>query len=218
MLRPIAAMKPSRIWPAVVRSLQRAKTGAVCGGGVMRAEAFVWAMQKRFEEAQAQFEKALEVFRHYRGPLQEAETLYYWGRGLVAAGKHADGAAKLDTAADIYRQCGAGPRWIERALAAKAYSPGANVGKTPEHAGAEFAFRRQGDYWTISFKGDLFRLKDAKGLHYIAHLLRHPEVKFSVIELANLTGARGVDPSCCSATPRQPKRDGHCDRNTFGPW
>jgi tetratricopeptide (TPR) repeat protein len=163
-------------------------------GEVMRAEAFVWAMQKRYEEAQARFGKAVEIFRHYQVPLEEAETLYYWGRALVAAGKRADGAEKLDAAADIYRGCGAGQPWIERVLAAKLDTAGASVSTAAEPAEAEFTFRRQGDYWTLSFKGELVRLKDAKGLHYIAHLLRHPWVKFNVIELANLTGTKGADP------------------------
>jgi tetratricopeptide (TPR) repeat protein len=170
-------------------------------GEVMRAEALVSAIQKRFEEAQARFEKAVEIFRHYQVPLEESETLYYWGRALVAAGKRADGAEKLDAAADIYWRCGAGQPWIERALAAKPHRPGASVSTVPEPAAVDFAFRRQGDYWTLSFKGQLVRLKDAKGLHYIAHLLRHPWMKFNVIELANLTGAKGAD-AVALAQPR----------------
>ena len=34
--------------------------------------------------------------------------------------------------------------------------------------------RQEGEYWTIVYDGMLFRLRDAKGLRYLAHLLRHP--------------------------------------------
>jgi GAF domain-containing protein len=48
---------------------------------------------------------------------------------------------------------------------------------------AAATFRREGEYWTIEFAGTVSRLKDTKGLHYIAHLLRHPGQEFHVREL-----------------------------------
>jgi len=45
-------------------------------------------------------------------------------------------------------------------------------------------FRREGEYWSIAFAGQGFRLKDVKGLHYLAHLLRHPGREFHVLDLA----------------------------------
>jgi tetratricopeptide (TPR) repeat protein len=44
-------------------------------------------------------------------------------------------------------------------------------------------FRREGDYWTIVYAGAILRLKNTKGLHYIAHLLRHPGREFHVADL-----------------------------------
>jgi tetratricopeptide (TPR) repeat protein len=44
--------------------------------------------------------------------------------------------------------------------------------------------RREGEYWSIAFAGEAFRLKDVKGLHYLAHLLRHPGREFHVLDLA----------------------------------
>ena len=35
-------------------------------------------------------------------------------------------------------------------------------------------FRKEGEYWTVGYGGKAFRLKDTKGLGYLAHLLRHP--------------------------------------------
>ena len=45
-------------------------------------------------------------------------------------------------------------------------------------------FRKEGEYWTVGYGGNAFRLKDTKGLAYLAHLLRHPAVEFHVLDLA----------------------------------
>ena len=45
-------------------------------------------------------------------------------------------------------------------------------------------FRKEGEYWTVGYGGKAFRLKDTKGLGYLAHLLRHPSVEFHVLDLA----------------------------------
>jgi len=44
--------------------------------------------------------------------------------------------------------------------------------------------RREGEYWSIAFAGQAFRLKDVKGLHYLAHLLRNPGREYHVLDLA----------------------------------
>jgi tetratricopeptide (TPR) repeat protein len=44
-------------------------------------------------------------------------------------------------------------------------------------------FRKEGEYWTVGYGGNTFRLKDTKGLGYIVHLLRHPTVEFHVLDL-----------------------------------
>jgi hypothetical protein len=49
---------------------------------------------------------------------------------------------------------------------------------------APAAFQREGDFWTIAYEGKRIRLKDAKGLQYIAHLLRHDGQEFHAADLA----------------------------------
>jgi tetratricopeptide (TPR) repeat protein len=44
-------------------------------------------------------------------------------------------------------------------------------------------FRKEGEYWTIGSAAKPFRLKDSRGLGYIAHLLRHPDTEFHVLDL-----------------------------------
>ncbi len=48
------------------------------------------------------------------------------------------------------------------------------------------AFRSEGEYWTVNFASTTCRLKDARGLHFIAQLLQHPHQEFHVITLITI--------------------------------
>jgi AAA ATPase domain len=61
---------------------------------------------------------------------------------------------------------------------------------SPEQA----IFRKEGEYWAIGYGRKSFRLKDSKGLGYLAHLLRHPAAEFHVLDLAGgVAGQREDD-------------------------
>lgn len=45
------------------------------------------------------------------------------------------------------------------------------------------AFRREGEYWSIAFYGDAFRLRDSKGLRHLSVLLAAPGQEFHSLEL-----------------------------------
>jgi hypothetical protein len=61
-------------------------------------------------------------------------------------------------------------------------------------------FRKEGEYWTIIYGGEIFRLRDARGLHYLTHLLAHPGERFHATELIRAVELTAVDaekrPSC----------------------
>ena len=46
-------------------------------------------------------------------------------------------------------------------------------------------FRKEGEFWAIGYPGKFFRLKDTKGLGYLAHLLHHPAAEFHVLDLVS---------------------------------
>src|ERR1700731_2200080 len=54
-------------------------------------------------------------------------------------------------------------------------------------------FRKEGEYWTVGLGRNAFRLKDTKGLGYLAHLLRHPVAEFHVLDLAGGIGSQRND-------------------------
>jgi hypothetical protein len=45
-------------------------------------------------------------------------------------------------------------------------------------------FHRDGEYWTLVFQGTVARIKDTRGMQYLAHLLQSPGQEFSAIALA----------------------------------
>jgi hypothetical protein len=50
---------------------------------------------------------------------------------------------------------------------------------SPERA----IFCKEGEYWAIGYGRKSFRLKNTRGLWYLAHLLRHPTAEFHVLDL-----------------------------------
>ncbi len=54
------------------------------------------------------------------------------------------------------------------------------------------SFRREGEYWTLAFAGRICRVRDAKGLHHLAALLRQPGVAVPAAEL--LEAGTGIAP------------------------
>jgi pimeloyl-ACP methyl ester carboxylesterase len=50
---------------------------------------------------------------------------------------------------------------------------------------AEGIFRREGEFWTIACRGEVFRLRDVRGLAYIGYLLGHPGEEIHVLSLAS---------------------------------
>jgi hypothetical protein len=82
----------------------------------------------------------------------------------------------LDAAADASPAAGA-----NRVVAvAPAASEVVAAGVPEEQA----IFRRDGAFWTIAFGGQSLQLRDSKGLHYLARLLRDPWREFHALDLA----------------------------------
>src|SRR5262249_8914484 len=82
-------------------------------GGVARAHAVLAAETGRLDESEQGFEHAVATFRRYQVPFEEAETFWFWGRALKAAGDWRANE-KFEAAVEIYRRQEAGRRWIDR--------------------------------------------------------------------------------------------------------
>jgi tetratricopeptide (TPR) repeat protein len=65
-------------------------------------------------------------------------------------------------------------------------------------------FRREGDYWSVSFEGHTVRVRDLKGMRYLARLLAEPGREYHVLDLvAAETGSDAqADSSQAAGLPR----------------
>lgn len=95
-------------------------------------------------------------------------------------------------AADLAGLDAAARKDLESKLAAAQASAGGAVSEISPAAAPEDRFQREGDFWTIAYHGSVSRLKDSKGLRFLAHLLRNPGAEIHVLDLvAQVEGRSG---------------------------
>ena len=96
-------------------------------------------------------------------------------------GDREQAATELRSAADTCDDLGMPA--LAAKVARRLEAAGGERGPAPARATGPNVLRREGDYWTVAFAGDAFRLRDAKGLHHLAQLLRHPGREFHALDL-----------------------------------
>jgi len=123
------------------------------------------------------------------------------GRVRLAEGDAADAERCCSEAARLWNQIGAP---YEAALARTVLAEALRAGGREDQAVLELAaartilerievaagapgetnvFRREGDYWSVVFEGRTVRVRDLKGMRYLAQLLAHPGREFHVLDL-----------------------------------
>src|SRR5919112_4515729 len=60
-------------------------------------------------------------------------------------------------------------------------------------------FRREGDYWSVTFEGHTVRVRDLKGMRYIARLLADPGREYHVLDLVAAETGSGAQPDSSQA-------------------
>jgi tetratricopeptide (TPR) repeat protein len=153
------------------------------------------AMLERWDDAERHFETALARCELLGARAIRARVLLEYGRALVARGDRERAAAMLVEA----RRLGVDLE-LERIVGrVDALEPAEEPAPRPTRVEARFA--REGEFWTIAYAGKTMRLRDVKGLRYIAFLLAAPGLDVHVLEL--VAAADGS-----SADGRQPVGEG----------
>ena len=98
------------------------------------------------------------------------------GVGLTVAAVHAATAEAV-----ARRWSAAPPAAIDPEVVPSSPPPAGDGLLAQEEVNA--SFRSEGEYWTISYLGATFRLKDAKGLGYLRRLLAQPGQELHVVDL-----------------------------------
>lgn len=72
-------------------------------------------------------------------------------------------------------------------------------------------FRQEGEYWTVEYQGAVLRLRDVKGMQYLAYLLHHPGGRFTALELSRLVAG-----SAGNGGPRDTDHEAERARSAVG--
>jgi tetratricopeptide (TPR) repeat protein len=160
--------------------------GAICFGSLSLFLGKLAATASRWEEAIRHFEEALaENGRLGARPLV-ARTQLAYGFMLLdreAPGDTERGRALLAEASVIAERLGL------TCLAAKAGTRtrpiGAPAPSADDAPGGEMVFSREGELWTIAYRGTVVRLRDTRGLRYLARLLGNPGRELLAVDVVS---------------------------------
>jgi tetratricopeptide (TPR) repeat protein len=153
-------------------------------GSASRPIGVAAATASRWEEAEGHFEEAVRANTRMGARPWAALATCDWARMLLRRGAPGDRerAAELrDRALVAARELGMTP--LERRATALTGLPEGRGRPAGATRALPDVFCREGEYWAVAYQGDAFRLKDSKGLRYIAHLLGAPGRDVHAIEL-----------------------------------
>jgi AAA ATPase domain len=182
----------------------------------------------RFDDASRHFDDALAMNAQIDAPVLYAATQRRYAEMLLRRNRHGDQRraclllekasatfaaldmpGHLEAAATLLAQRG---RCATRDSAGHAAALPQRVRRSRRRSDAapalaqaadEYVFRREGEYWTITFDGRVSRLRNTRGLVLLAALLQHPDADLHVLDLL-----AAVDGLSVSDMPRGGSRTG----------
>jgi tetratricopeptide (TPR) repeat protein len=142
--------------------------------------------------ARFDFDAAAHLWDEVGAPYETALARMGLGDACRADGREAQAVLEHGAARSVFDQMGAG-LVVSPASQAGDVVQGRDLGpRVPparsgarERAGPANVFRREGDFWSVVFDDRTARLRDLKGLHYLARLLADPGKEFHVLDLVS---------------------------------
>ncbi len=121
--------------------------------------------------------EAARLWNEVGAPYEAAIARMGLAEALRAGGRQDQADLELEAARAV----------LDRIEAAQTTGPAARVedrdALDDQPAADRNMFRREGDYWSVVFEGRTVRVRDLKGMRYLARLLAHPGRDFHVLDL-----------------------------------
>jgi len=142
------------------RVAARFQSRALVAGAAL-ARGRVWLAEGQVSDAERCCSEAVRLWNQIGAPYEAALARTVLAEALRAGGSEGQAALELQAARTI----------LERIEAAASATTQINV------------FRREGDYWSVVFDGRTVRVRDLKGMRYLAQLLGNPGRELHVLDL-----------------------------------
>ena len=149
--------------------------------------------------ARRDFEEAVHLWNEIGAPFEVALARMGLGRAHRAGSNEERAIPEFRAARSAFERIGAVNQAVEAAEACgdAGWDDAPGSERQPQarlatgiHIAGENVFHREGEYWCVVFQRQTIRLRDLKGLRYLAHLLAHPGRDFHVLEMvAGETGS-----------------------------
>jgi tetratricopeptide (TPR) repeat protein len=149
---------------------ERFQSKALAAGATL-ARARVRLAEGDAADAERSFSEAVRLWNEVGAPHEEALARMGLAEALSAGGSEHQAVVELRTARRILER-------VEASQTRDRAAPGSK-----HSAGGLSTFRREGDYWSLVFEGRTVRVRDLKGIHYLARLLAHPGQELHVLDL-----------------------------------
>jgi tetratricopeptide (TPR) repeat protein len=158
----------------------------VCAGSASHSLGLLARLTGRFAEAARHFEAALEMNTRLGARTFAAYTRYEYARLLLEqdAGARRKALDLMGRARDTAKELGMG--LLKERIAksgALAEASAAGTARAGGVAAGSAVFRQEGGSWTIAYEGMTVRVRDAKGIGFVALLLRHPGREIHALDL-----------------------------------
>jgi hypothetical protein len=138
------------------------------------------AMLGKWDDAERHFESALARCDLLGARAIRARVLLEYVRALLARSRVGDN----ERAASLLEEAKRLAEDLElEGLLRRAAALAPDAGSRPRVDGPEARLTREGDFWTVAYAGETTRVRDVKGLRYIAFLLAAPGADVHVLEL-----------------------------------
>jgi tetratricopeptide (TPR) repeat protein len=157
---------------------------AVCLGSMDRSLGQLAATMRRWHDAERHFEVALDTNQRMQQWLHLAFTRADYARMLAERGDPAD-RVKIDRlltdSSTFLDSLGAVP--VTSASQSGRDTHREECGAPDVRAPDVCAFHKEGEFWSVAYRGQVARLRHRKGFDYLAPLLCSPEREFAALDL-----------------------------------
>ncbi len=162
-------------------------------GSVSRALGILAAGLSRFDDAEKHFAFAVDHNERMGARLWTTDTEVRFATMLLKRDGPGDRERAGALLSDALRTCQSLDLLpLEREVRELRPDVEAASVQAPGIVGAA-VFRREGEYWSIAFDGDAFRLKDSKGLRHLSVLLASPGREIHALELVSTVERHAPD-------------------------